>query len=131
MEGVHDKPILKKKGLPKVGGGGGGGGGTWTVCRLNVSGGLARKSGVVFLSGVDTPVHTMLKEKDHITIKINGEISIILACRKLGLFGPIQHKAKLPSSQVTVIMRLLDLTNVKCTKFLFVMYFIVTLRKRY
>ena len=27
MEGVHDKPILKKKGLPKVGGGGGGGGG--------------------------------------------------------------------------------------------------------
>ena len=26
MEGVHDKPILKKKGLPKVGGGGGGGG---------------------------------------------------------------------------------------------------------
>ena len=25
MEGVHDKPILKKKGLPKVGGGGGGG----------------------------------------------------------------------------------------------------------
>ena len=56
-----------------------------------MSGGLARKSGVVFLSGVDTPVHTMLKEKDHITIKINGEISIILACRKLGLLGPIQH----------------------------------------
>ena len=109
---------------------GGGGGGAWTVCRLNVRGGLARKSGVVFLSGVDTPVHTMLKEKDHITIKINGEISI-LACRKLGLFGPIQHKVKLPSSQVTVIMQLLDLTNVKCTKFLFVMYFIVTLRKRY
>ena len=25
MEGVHDKPILKKKGLPKVGGGGRGG----------------------------------------------------------------------------------------------------------
>ena len=24
MEGVHDKPILKKKGLPKVGGGRGG-----------------------------------------------------------------------------------------------------------
>ena len=90
MEGVHDKPILKKRGLPKVGGGGGGGG-AWTVCRLNVRGGLARKSGVVFLSGVDTPVHTMLKEKDHITIKINGEISIILACRKLGLLGPIQH----------------------------------------
>ena len=27
MEGVHDKPILKKRGLPKVGGGGGGEGG--------------------------------------------------------------------------------------------------------
>ena len=26
MEGVHDKPILKKRGLPKVGGGGEGGG---------------------------------------------------------------------------------------------------------
>ena len=25
MEGVHDKPILKKRRLPKVGGGGGGG----------------------------------------------------------------------------------------------------------
>ena len=60
-------------------GGGEGGGGTWTVCRLNVSGGLARKSGVVFLSGVDTPVHTMLKEKDHITIKINGESVFWLA----------------------------------------------------
>lgn len=110
---------------------GGGWSGAWTVCRLNERGGLARKSGVVFLRGVDTVMRTMLKERDHITIKTNGEISIILACRKLGLFGPIQHKAKLPSSQVTVIMQLLDLTNVKCTKFLFVMYFIVTLRKRY
>ena len=61
------------------GGGGGGRGGAWTVCRLNVRGGLARKSGVVFLSGVDTPVHTMLKEKDHITIKINGESVFWLA----------------------------------------------------
>ena len=117
-----------------VGGGGGGGGGgwsgAWTVCRLNERGALARKSGVVFLRGVDTVMRTMLKEREHITIKTNGEISIILACRKLRFFGPIQHKVKLPSPQVTVIMQLLDLTNVKCTKFLFFMYFIVTLSKR-
>ena len=34
--------------------------GAWTVCRFKGGGGgLARKRGVVFLRGVDTPMHTM------------------------------------------------------------------------
>ena len=50
-----------------------------------------------------------LKEKDHIRRNVNSkkkelftcEISIIiLICKKLGLFGPVQQKIKLPSPYI-------------------------------
>ena len=34
-------------------------GGTWIVCRFKGRGELGKKEGVVFLRGVDTPMHTM------------------------------------------------------------------------
>ena len=51
---VHEKPIYRW-GLPKKGEGGR----VWTVCR-GQGGGLGKKKEVVFLRGVDTPMHNMM-----------------------------------------------------------------------
>ena len=53
--GVHEKPIYREE-LPKKRGV------TWIVGRFR-GGGLTKKRGVVFLRGIDTPMHTMYAVK--------------------------------------------------------------------
>ena len=49
----------------------------WTVCRFK-KGGLARKRGVVFLRGVDTPMHTMrMKDLQTPFIQVIGLCEIV------------------------------------------------------
>ena len=67
----------------------------WTVCRFKRE--LGKKEGMVFLRGLDIPMHT-IRRKINSKKKNMCEISIIiLFCKKLESVEPVQQKIKLPS----------------------------------